>query len=245
MPMHDLICMESIMFKYLFLLFVLVNSYATSFVPLSVKSQIVDSSAIVEGEVVSSSSYLDKSGIIITKVFLRADKWIGVKPDNNHVEVLFPGGTIGDKTFKIEGSPHFDQGEKVVLMLKSKKNKNWIMNLGMGKYKVRRYGSTNILINEIFPHHPRVGQIPLDSFYDLAKRIKKSPFLGRSKDKYEIQFEKHSQMIKRSQKVSRGIASVDRLDGKTEENRISTFWILVILAGLGAFFNFSIRSNSK
>lgn len=215
------------------LLIVLSNvAFATTYVPVSIKKQIVESSGILQGEVLATSSLEDSNGRIITKVFLRADKWIGVNPVNNHLEVFFPGGKVGDRVQTVLGAPSFKNGEKVVLLLKNNNEKNWMLNLSMGKFMIKRYGVSEVLINSVFPNHPEVGQMPINSFYELAQSIKKTSFKERFKDKYEIQAQKQA-----STKYligGRTVASVDK--SSQGADNLNTTWLLIILGAIGGLF---------
>lgn len=222
--------------------------FATTFLPVPIKRQIAESSGIVEGEVISTEAVLDRNGRIVTKVFMRADKWIGVRPEAGHLEVYYPGGQVGDRVQKVHGAPKFDYGERVVLLLKSDKNsenkKLWVQNLALGKYMIKKYGTTDIVINSVFPKDPKVGQMALNSFYSLATRIKNQDFKERFKDKYELQVEKENKQFS-NKKLGRAIASVRNFEEKEEENHISTIWTLIILGVLGALFSFSRRRKSE
>ena len=122
------------------------NVTGTTFVPVPIKDQIKESSAIVQGEIINFESEVEDNGKIITKVFIRADKWVDTKPQAGHLTFYVPGGQIGDRIYQVEGSPKFSIGEKVVLFLKEHNNKLWIQNLALGKYMVRKYGKQNIFI---------------------------------------------------------------------------------------------------
>lgn len=222
-----------------FLAFLLVvgKALATTFIPVSIKKQIVESDGIVKGEVVTTSSFEDESGKILTRVFLRADKWIGVKPEESHLEVFYPGGKIGDKVQLVYGAPKFKTGEKVVLFLKEGQDHLWVQNLALGKFMIKKYGSVDILINSVFPNHPEAGQIPLTNFYELTKVIKKKDFRERFKDKYEIEAEKA--VYNRGDKKSRAIAS---LQHKREDN-LSVGWLLALLGIMGGVFSFLRRKQ--
>ena len=220
------------MTKCLILLIIFVsNVSATSFLPVSVKKQITESNGILEGEVINSEPFYDDKGAIHTRVFLKVNKWIGVTPTLYHTEVYVPGGTIGDRAHTVEGAPQFSSGERVVLMLKNYKEKQWVLNLGLGKFSVKKIGNSDILINSIFPQHPKVSQIPLNTFYSLASRLKNKKFKERVKDKYELELEKHSEIIKQG-RVSRKIASTEDFEKKQENSKNSTVWILLILGCL-------------
>jgi hypothetical protein len=226
----------------LFILFSIQVS-ATTFVPLSIKKQISDSSGVLVGEVINSQAFETKDGQILTKIFLKANKWIGVNPDHYHTEVYFPGGTVGDKSVQVSGTPKFVMGEQVVLMLKNYQGKNYLMNLGLGKFSIKKFGNTKILVNAIFPKEPKVGQMPLETFYKLAKRIKGERFQTRFKDKYELQVESESRKVK-VDKRGRKIASVESRITQ-EDSKASTIWILLLFALFGAVFTLLKMQNKE
>jgi hypothetical protein len=234
------------MAKLLILLSLIANNFvfATTFIPVPIKRQLAESSGVVEGEIINSEAIIDDSGKIITKVFLRADKWIGVKPEAGHLEIYYPGGQVGDRVQNVHGTPKFDNGEKVVILLKNNKEKNWIQNLALGKFMVQKYGTTEIIINSVFPKNPKVGQMTLESFYSLASRIKKTSFKERFKDKYELQVEKENINFNRD-KSGRAIASVKSFEEKELENKVSTMWILILFGILGSVFTISRRKKSE
>ena len=178
---------------YLFMSLVLMSSltYSTTFRPLTIKQQVSSSDSIIYGEVLSKESIESENNQIVTKVTLRADKWIGsVKSDemSDLVDVYYPGGVINGREQQIIGAPKLTIGESVVLMVKKGEKINWISNLGLGKFSVKRVGNQKVLFNQIFPNKPDVGQIELKSFYQLVEGIKGEKLLTRYKDKYEIIF---------------------------------------------------------
>lgn len=213
------------------------QAFGTTFLPVPIKKQIVESYGIVKGEVVAVNSEEDEKGRIVTKLFLRADKWIGVQPKDNHLEILYPGGQLGDRVQLVHGSPKFKSGEKVVLFLKKNNESLWVQNLALGKFMIRKYGTSDVLINSVFPNHSKVGQIPLASFYDLASSIKKKEFKERFKDKYELQTEKYA--YQNIGKSTRAIASVGKIE--EAEEQISISWLIALLGIIGGVFTFVRR----
>lgn len=216
--------------------------FGTTFIPVPIKKQIVESEGIVKGEVITVNSEEDNSGRIITRLFLRADKWMGIQPESGHIEIFYPGGQIGDKVQMVHGAPKFKEGEKVVLLLKNNNKNYWVQNLALGKFMIKKYGTSDVLINSVFPNHPKVGQIPLENFYDLAQTIKKNKFKERFKDKYEIQTEKYA--YQNIGKSSRSIASVGEVE-QVSDKGFSTFWLLALLGIFGGLFTFTRRREDN
>lgn len=206
---------------------------ATTFVPISIKKQLKESSGLVVGEVVSISFEKDKEEIF-TKIEVYSDKWIGLEAENDKVSIYYPGGEIDGMIQKVEGTPSFKVGEKVVLLTKRFKNKNFGLNLALGKFSIIRVGSKHVLINEVFPKLVNVGQISLEKFFALAQRVKQKKLKERLKDKYEISKEKQrSKFIKK--KNSRSIASVSNHKENKNTEDYSVFWLLAVLSSLGFF----------
>ena len=210
-----------------------ISAFGSTFVPVSAKNQLKESDAIVYGNVIDISYILTGKGVV-TKVFLKLDKWIGVEPDNYHLEVYYPGGELDEIATKVEGSPIFTPGEQVVLFLaKDKEDKYWGKNLGLGKYSEKNLGSGKILVNELFPYHPKIGQIPSKYFFGLAQKVKSQNFQVRSKDKYEIHQLKEVTRLNTNKKRGRSIATAIEKESNESRNEISTLWLLIILGLMG------------
>jgi len=216
----------------------------TTFSPISIKKQIHESEIIIEAEVLSTEAMRDEDGLIVTKVTLLPDKWIGeVSPDSENIfEVYYPGGILGDSALNVEGTPQFEVGEHVVVMTKMVDEKIYVRNLGLGKFSVKKFGTKDIIVNQIFPNIPNVSQMKLSRFYDLTEWVKKGEFKTRFKDKYELNQEKQSKSVRtRSETQSRAIASAKE---QVRANRFSTYWLIIIL-GIISFIGFIIRKRNN
>lgn len=219
----------------LLLIFASQAGFATTFKPVSVKIQIKESQGIIEG-VVERIEFLDgEDGRIETKVVIFTNKWIGVTPqEESYTEVFYPGGRIGDKEYKVEGAPKLNVGENVVLFTRTHNKKNYIQNLGLGKFSIKKYGNKKIMVNQIFPSYPNVGQMGLKQFYGLAEWVKKEKFKERFKDKFEVEQERKAVMSKRKKLATRSIASVI----PEESNKKSIVWLILVLGLLGIVSQF-------
>jgi hypothetical protein len=218
-------------YLYLLSLFTLTSiAHATTFVPISIKNQIKESDGVIQGEVISVTS--EKNGNrIVSKVTLLADKWIGLSPSESFIDIYYPGGKIGETVIEIKGSPKFEIGENVVLFTKKHKEKDWVNNLGLGKFSLKNMGEKKVLVNQIFPGHPQVGQMGIKRFYDLSEWVKKKKFKERFKDKYELNLEKESQALYKTKSRGRSIASVS--EAEETQNKLPAIWLVVILGALG------------
>lgn len=220
------------------------SAIGSTFVPISIKKQVKESDAIVYGKVINSESIPDAGGVV-TRVFIRTDKWLGLEVSNNHIEVLYPGGTLENIATSVAGTPTFREGEQVVIFLsQDKKGRYWGRNLGLGKYSEKNFGDGKILVNEIFPSHPKMGQIPSRYFFNLVPKLKAKEFTVRSKDKYEIQELRSRSRIKAEKKYGRSVAGVSNRKEEESRNTISIFWLLVILGLMGGFSVLKNKRNS-
>lgn len=208
---------------------------ATTFAPVSIKDQIKQSNGVVQGEVVAINSEKDPELGIVTKVFIKADKWMDAKVNQGHIELYYPGGEVQGEGHLVHGAPEFKQGEKVVVFTNSHGGKSWIQNLGLGKFSIKRVGRSHIIVNQIFPNMPNVGQMPLSSFVELAKNIKGKSFERRFKDKYERAAEKESTARYQKLRGSRSIASTPQ----NPHEKPSPLWLVFLLGMIGFGFRFS------
>lgn len=219
----------------------LAEALATTFVPITIKKQITESTGVIIGEAISINSEKDENGRINTRVFLKADKWIGANVENNHVEVFYPGGRVGDEVYKILGAPEFKIGEKVVLLTKKIQGKDFVQNLGLGKFSLKNLGRTQLLVNQIYPNRPEVGQMRLSNFLDLTQEIKGKKFSERFKNKYELNIEKQTSL--NASYSGRSIASVSSAKEK-EKNKLPDYWLVIILGVCGVGYTmFRKKSN--
>jgi len=190
---------------------------------------------MVEGEVLFSRVELLENNEIVTVTTLELNKWRGIKGKKT-IEVYTPGGTLGEETLLVEGSPNFKEGEKIFLFLKEFNSHYWVSNLSLGTYRFKNLGSHKMLVNSVFPYHPEIGQILPQKLYSLAERVKNVKFEKKPRDKYQIMRES----LKTTKKNSmRKIASTDN---EEVENKVgghtNIYWLLAILTLIGAFWTF-------
>jgi hypothetical protein len=234
------------MFNRLFLLLNILNlgisalAYGTTFVPVTIKQQIQESDALVQG-LVSSIHFIELDGQITTKVSLDLNRWLGLVAEHDTVDVYYPGGEIGEEKLIVQGAPHLVLGENVVLFLKNKNELMWVNNLGLGKYSIKRVGSRNIILNQVFPGRPEVGQMDFQKFLDLSQWVKKQEFTVRFKDKYELNHEKTVQHYIQNQ--GRGIASTSPVEDSESGDDFSIYWLVLLFGSMGLIYR-TIRNRS-
>ena len=222
----------------IFLLFFSLTALGTVFSPVPIKQQIKESSGFVKGQVISKNVEDHPELGKVTKVFLRADAWSGSRVRNNHIEVLYPGGGDGVDMVTVHGAPKFAVGEKVVVFFNEHEQQNWVSNLALGKFSIKKLGRLEFMVNDVFPKVPNVGQMPLKNFYRVAAEITKTPLNKRFKSKYERSAIKSSK-ISASKKVGRLPASVP-----APVKKPSPVW-LVLLLGIAGLFVRALKGRKK
>ena len=229
-------------FIFLFLSVLSLQAMATTFLPLSIKKQIVESEEIIKGRVELVQSEHMSDGIV-SFARIKVDHWLGsLAPETEYIDVYFPGGEIGDEVYKIHGAPSFEIGENVVLFGKRDKCEVWINNLGLGKFSLKSLGTKEVLVNQVFPNNPKVGQITWNKFVNLAEWMKKEKFQERLKDKYELNKDKEARARVTQRDKGRSIASVNQ--SKVEKNIFSANWLVFLLALLIVVFTIIRKKTS-
>lgn len=216
--------------SWIFLIVLIVNSvcYATTFVPISIKQQVMESESIVKGVVVSETYEEHPTFGVVTGVKIKADRHLGFETGvGEDIQVFYPGGKLAGQGVLIPGSPKFKAGEKVVVFLKNQHAKSWVNNLGVGKFSIKNIGTEEIIVNQIFPEHPEAGHMPLKRFYSLVEKIKKQPFKERLKDRFEVEQEK----LVLHKRQARSPASFTK--PKEANDKIPAYWLVIILGFLG------------
>jgi len=210
------------------LVFLNTQTFATIFKPVKIESQLKESYSFVEGKVVEITSELDTEFGVISKIEVLPNRWGNSLGDQNGAKFIYTlGGKVGDYIQRVEGAPLFRIGEKVVVLVSKHNEKNWVHNLGLGKFSVKRVGHQEILVNQVYPTIPEVGQIELQKFLSLAKRVQNKKVITRLKNKLEQEIE--LQTLKNDLKSSsaRTIASIQNEVEAPREH--SHFWLVLSL----------------
>ena len=163
----------------------------------------------------------------------------------NEIIVHYPGGTFKGRTLKVEGVPEFVSGEKVAIFIRNVDNRYWGMNLGFGTYKVVNYGSKTMLVNTLFPDHPRVGQLSLESFEESVKEIKGASLKVVHTEIYPIEtgtsLRAPASVLKKEQQRSTASSPESADDDGTQSANM--FWLIALLGAAGGLFRlFRFRS---
>lgn len=230
--------------KALFILLVTLPLHATVFQKQPVTQQIKEADGIVIGHYLRSKAVQLDDGSIATQMIFKMKKETGMQSDlfgMDEIIVHYPGGSLGDKTVKVEGVPEFISGEHVVLMIKSNQDRYWGMNLGFGTFKVVNYGNEKLIVNTIFPEDRNVGQMKLEEFEKTVKAIKGSSFKVVATPIYPTESDQGQQLRSPAsikQGKNRAIASKSEEDENNQSQGMNTMWLLLALAMMGGAFRF-------
>lgn len=241
------------MFIRLLLLLISLPVGATVFQIQPVDQQIKEADGIVIGHYLRSRSVKLDDGTIATQMIFKMNKEVGLQSElfgMDEIIVHYPGGKYGGLNVRVEGVPQFVSGENVVLMIRSHHDRYWGQNLGFGTFKVVNYGNDKMIINTLFPHDRKAGQLKLDEFERLVKVIKGSSLKVVMAPVYPT--ESDSPVADRApasvveEGKNRAIAS------KTEQEEnipggpgFSTLWLVFVLAVMGGIFRFMKQREAK
>lgn len=238
---------------YIFLLAVLllpVQIQATVFQIQPVAQQIKESDGIVIGHYLRKKFIRLESGSIATQMIFKMNQESGMQSETfgmDEIIVHYPGGKIGDEMVKVEGVPEFIPGEHVVLMIKNHKDRFWGMNLGFGTFKVINYGREKMIVNTLFPEKQNGGQMRFEDFVVNVKTIK-----GQGLKDVEGQLfpTKTGGLAEvrgpaSEQAKNRIIASKTDEEENNEDTRLSTLWMVFVLALMGGIFRWMRQKEAK
>lgn len=237
--------------RLLILLFV-IPVHATVFQLQSVDQQIKESSGIVVGHYLRKKSIKLEDGSIATQMIFKMNKEVGMQSElfgMDEIIIHYPGGKIGDLTVKVEGVPSFVPGESVVLMVKNHQDRYWGMNLGFGTFKIVNYGNEKMIVNTLFPHDRRVGQIKFDDFEKQVKRIKGSSLKVVMAPVYPTETDETT-VTRLPASIEEGKNRAIASNSETEENNESnsgfnSIWLLFVLASMGGLFRFLRQKEAR
>lgn len=213
---------------------------ATSFMRVSVDSQLDEADGIFIGHFLEQKSIVVEDGSIATQMSFRLSKEYGLDSQLFGLEEIFvhyPGGTWEGETVIIEGVPQFNVGERVAILAKNIDNRLWGLNLALGSYRIINYGKETRLVNGVFPNDPAVSQIKISDFEHKVKQIKGLNL----KVVRSFQHEK----ARSTQGKNRSIASIESSEENDveESSRSKTFWPLVFLAVVGAIGSYRVKNR--
>lgn len=237
---------------FIFLLALSASVHATTFSLQPIEQQIAESDGLFQGNYLKSKTVELENGTLATQMIFKMSKEVGLQSDffgMDEVIVHYPGGKLKGKHVKIEGVPEFVSGEKVILFIRSIDNRYWGMNLGFGSFKVINYGNETVMINYIFPFHPQVGQVSLEHFEKLVKKIKGSSLkVVQSMQYLTAPDESQAKRLPASEaeRQNRTVATKsEQLDNQEDQPSFNVLWLIIALAIFGGLFRMGNQRISK
>ena len=80
---------------------------------------------------------------ITTTIDLKVvDCWKGLAAPATHVQVVQPGGTVGEIEMRVDGMPQFHEGERTLLFLRGRPERASVVGMAQGKRPVTRESSS-------------------------------------------------------------------------------------------------------
>lgn len=214
---------------------------ATTFQIQTVPEQLKHSDGVFIGHYLKKKYIQLEDGKIATQMVFKMRKEFGLQSDllgMDEVLIHYPGGKWEDKIVEVDGLPDFVAGEQVVVFTKNIKNRYWGLNLGMGTYKVVRYGDDAMMVNSLFPEDRKMGQIKLDEFEKTVRSIKGGSLKVVTVPQYPI--ERDSEMrtpASLQEGKNRTVAGgSEEGENKTAETGFHPMWLLAFLAVMGSCF---------
>ncbi len=217
---------------------------ATTFKIQPVDQQLRQADGVFIGHYLNKTYIQLEDGSIATQMVFKMKKEIGLQSDllgMDEVFIHYPGGKWKDKIVEVQGLPEFVPGEQVVIFTRSIHNRYWGLNLGMGTYKIVRYGDNPTMVNSLFPHDPQMGQMKLEEFEKTVRQIKGSSLKVVTYQQYPIERDKEARKpaSEREAKNRTVAGGSEEGENKTAETGFHPMWLLTFLAFLGSCFRLS------
>jgi hypothetical protein len=196
----------------------------------TIKQQLKEADGVIIGHYLRSRPMTLEDGSLVTQMVFKMNKEFGLQSDlfgMDEVIVHYPDAK------KVEGVPSFVSGEKVVLMIKTRDDRYWGLNLGLGSFKVINYGNEKLIINSVFPEDRRVSQQSLEEFEKDVRLVKGSNLKIVSAPVFDQ--DRHPA----SEEAPQDRTMASKTDESTpQENQLSfsSLWLMMILALMGGVY---------
>jgi hypothetical protein len=97
-----------------------------------------DNIAVVDVVSVKADWNPSHQRILTTVDLLVVDSWKGAAAPTTHLQVVQPGGTVGDLTMTVDGMTPFVAGERALVFLRGRPDRASVVGMAQGKRVVRR-----------------------------------------------------------------------------------------------------------
>lgn len=225
---------------------------ATTFVPLTLDKQVESASMGAEVILESQHSFQNDFGHIVTEYSFRVVQGYNLNNELlNNKKIIFqlPGGSYNGLATVVDGSPSFEIGKKIFILLKEVKNKIYLSNFTLGKFNIEKYKGEEFFINEVFPKTPNVGRIKKSSMIKLMQDKWNFSIVENKKESVPVVEVKEHQDKNPPNKITkedpkREVASIDDIES-AKEGQESLKYLIICLAVLGIFVSFLLLRLDK
>lgn len=214
---------------------------ATTFQVQTIDQQLRHADGVFIGHYLKKKYIQLEDGTIATQMVFKMRKEFGLQSDllgMDEVLIHYPGGKWQEKVVEVQGLPDFVSGEQVVIFTKNIHNRYWGLNLGMGTYKIVRFGQDPMMVNSIFPEDRKMGQIKLEEFEKTVRAIKGGSLKVVMVPQYPIERDREMRTpASERQGKNRTVAGgSEEGENKAAENGFHPMWLLAFLAFMGSCF---------
>jgi hypothetical protein len=97
-----------------------------------------DQISVVDVVSVKAAWNAEHDRIVTTVDVAVVDCWKGTATPASHVQIVQPGGTVGELTMRIDGMPYFSPGERALLFLRGSADRASVVGMAQGKRPLGR-----------------------------------------------------------------------------------------------------------
>lgn len=225
------------------------SSSATTFKPTPAERLVYEAEAVVHAVFQNETYKMLSSGQVVTEGSFSVIRSAGLNPNEivnkNTFKIMYPGGLWHGIVYKVYGSPRFNPGEEVVLLLNKSSFGYAVHSLTAGKYKViRERGHSPKLISSAFPNHEKFGELDFSKFNSILANRFGSGFDEGHSDKFV-----YTKQIASDNKNEYEEEVVRRRPANEEDrgpfNSNSTIWLAIIFGVMGALFLRFMKREKK
>jgi hypothetical protein len=217
--------------------------FATTFIYLPLEKQLQESDGVIHGRYLGQDYKRNRSGDVLTTAKFELIDFAGIDRSRalnpNSFVVSYPGGKWQGMVYKVHGTPSFRMQEEVILFVKEIGDGFMLTNLGMAKYNIFTADHKKYLKSALFPNHPKLSKIDFNSFQGLLEHRFGEPLTPPNTDKLVDRVDRKGHRAGKyiasnsKQSGGRSPASMNGDGSRSNEQKTSVVWLIIILALLG------------
>ncbi len=226
-------------FILLKLVFFSLSSYALKskpIFPIAIKDQISSADGVIIATFQGSSNTKNREGNVTTVGSFFIEKVAGIPEkkilNRYSFRVEYPGGDWQGIKYKVKESPSFEEGEKVVLILKKGKFGYELPYQALSKFNFKKRDGELYIYSKYFKEKNGVGVISWNEF----NKIVEQHFGMRVGSYFNNKINTSSSQLKHG-KNNRHPAAVYQSESDNSEYKVETSWLVFILGALGGLFS--------